>query len=75
MPLAAAQAYYGMNKELFDKLTPRTQKAIVDASTTMEQQTKDMTMKALAAAMEEMKTKMKGLYTPTLRNGPVEKRA
>ena len=65
LPLAGAQAYYGMNKEVFDKLTPKQQKALVDASTTMESRTKEMTMKDLAVAMEQLKKVMKGLHTPT----------
>jgi len=65
MPMAGAQAYYGMNKGFFDKLTPKQQKAIVDASEAMERRTKFMTMEALAVAMEQLKKVMKGLYTTT----------
>jgi len=65
LPLAGAQAYYGMNKEFFDKLTPKQQKAIFDASAAMEKRTKEMTMRDLAVNMEELKKKMKGLYMPT----------
>ncbi len=65
LPLAGAQAYYGMNKEVFDKLVPKQQKAILDANAEMEKNTKEMTMKDLAVNMEELKKKMKGLYTPT----------
>ena len=65
LPLAGAQAYYGMNKEVFDKLTPKQQKALLDASATMESRTKEMTMKDLAVAMEQLKKVMKDLHTPT----------
>ena len=65
LPMSGAQAYYGMNKDVFDKLTPKQQKAIVDAGSTMEKRTKEMTMKELAVNMEELKKRMKGLYTPT----------
>jgi TRAP-type C4-dicarboxylate transport system substrate-binding protein len=65
LPLAGAQAYYGMNKDVFDKLTPSQQKALVDASMAMEKRTKELTMKDLAAAMEQLKKVMKELHTPT----------
>jgi TRAP-type transport system periplasmic protein len=65
LPLAGAQAYYGINKEFFDKLTPKQQKALTDASDAMEKRTKELTLKDLSAAMTELKAKMKGLYTPT----------
>jgi len=65
LPLAGAQAYYGMNKEVFDKLTPKQQKALADASAAMESRTKELTMKDLAVAMEQLKKVMKGLHTPT----------
>jgi C4-dicarboxylate-binding protein DctP len=65
LPLAGAQAYYGMNKEVFDKLTPKQQKALADASAAMESRTKEMTMKDLTVAMEQLKKVMKGLHTPT----------
>jgi C4-dicarboxylate-binding protein DctP len=64
LPIAGAQAYYGINKEFFDKLNPKQQKALIDASATMEKQSKDLTMKELAINMADLKTKMKGLYTP-----------
>ncbi len=64
LPIAGAQAYYGINKEFFDKLNPKQQKALLDASATMEKKSKEMTMKELAIAMADLKTKMKGLYTP-----------
>jgi TRAP-type C4-dicarboxylate transport system substrate-binding protein len=65
LPLAGAQAYYGMYKDFFDKLTPKQQNAIIDASMAMEKRTKDMTMEALVGAMAELKKVMKGLFTPT----------
>ncbi|MBI5440327.1 MAG: TRAP transporter substrate-binding protein DctP [Deltaproteobacteria bacterium] len=65
MPIAGAQAYYGINKAFFDKLSPKQQKAIVDAGETMDKRTKELTMKELATHMTELKTKMKGLHTPT----------
>jgi C4-dicarboxylate-binding protein DctP len=64
LPIAGAQAYYAINKEFFDKLNPKQQKALMDASAAMEKKTKDLTMKELAVAMAELKTKMKGLYSP-----------
>jgi TRAP-type C4-dicarboxylate transport system substrate-binding protein len=64
LPIAGAQAYYAINKEFFDKLNPKQQKALLDASATMEKNSKAMTMKELAGAMADLKTKMKGLYTP-----------
>jgi len=65
LPLAGAQAYYGMNKDFFDKLTPKQRRAIVDASEAMERKTKAMTMQDLAVAREQLKKVMKGLHTPT----------
>ena len=64
LPIAGAQAYYGVNKEFFDKLNPKQQKALLDASAAMEKKSKELTMKELATSMAELKTKMKGLYTP-----------
>ncbi len=64
LPLAGAQAYYGINKPFFDRLAPKQQKALVDASDAMSKRTKDLTMKELSVAMADLKTKMKGLYTP-----------
>jgi TRAP-type C4-dicarboxylate transport system substrate-binding protein len=64
LPIAGAQAYYAINKEFFDKLNPKQQKALVDASAAMEKKSKEMTMTELAGHMTELKTKMKGLYTP-----------
>jgi TRAP-type C4-dicarboxylate transport system substrate-binding protein len=64
LPIAGAQAYYGINKEFFDKLNPKQQKALLDASTAMEKKSKEITMKALAESMADLKIKMKGLYTP-----------
>jgi C4-dicarboxylate-binding protein DctP len=64
LPLAGAQAYYGFNKPFFDKLSPKQQKAIIDAGDAMDKKSKDMTMKDLAIAMADLKTKMKGLHTP-----------
>jgi TRAP-type C4-dicarboxylate transport system substrate-binding protein len=65
LPIAGAQAYYGINKEFFDKLNPKQQKALIDASAAMEKKSKSLTMKELAENMADLKTKMKGLYTPT----------
>jgi C4-dicarboxylate-binding protein DctP len=65
LPIGGAQAYYGINKEFFDKLTPKQQKAILDAGVAMEKKTKKMTMDALAEAMIKLKANMKGIYTPT----------
>lgn len=64
LPIAGAQAYYAINKEFFDKLNPKQQKALLDASATMEKKSKELTMKELAVHMGELKKKMKGLYTP-----------
>jgi TRAP-type C4-dicarboxylate transport system substrate-binding protein len=64
LPIAGAQAYYGINKEFFDKLNPKQQKALIDASATMEKKSKELTMKELAGHMADLKAKMKGLYTP-----------
>jgi TRAP-type C4-dicarboxylate transport system substrate-binding protein len=46
-------------------LNPKQQKALMDASTAMEKKSKEMTMKELEIAMSNLKTKMKGVYTPT----------
>jgi len=64
LPIAGAQAYFGINKEFFDKLNPKQQKALIDASATVESKTKGWTMDALKESMADLKTKMKGLYTP-----------
>jgi C4-dicarboxylate-binding protein DctP len=64
LPIAGAQAYFGINKEFFDKLNPNQQKALVDASAEWEKKTKSVTMDALKIALADLKTKMKGLYTP-----------
>jgi TRAP-type C4-dicarboxylate transport system substrate-binding protein len=65
LPIAGAQAYYAVNKDWYDKLNPKQQKALQDASAAMEKRSKDMTMKELAENMADLKTKMKGLYKPT----------
>ena len=64
LPIAGAQAYFGINKEFFDKLDPKQQKALLDASAEWEKKSKSVTMEALKVAMADLKTKMKGLYTP-----------
>ena len=64
LPIAGAQAYFGINKEFFDKLNPKQQKALLDASAEWEKKSKSVTMEALKVAMADLKTKMKGLYTP-----------
>jgi len=64
LPIAGAQAYFGINKEFFDKLDPKQQKALLDASAEWEKKSKGVTMEALKVAMADLKTKMKGLYTP-----------
>jgi len=65
LPIAGAQAYYGINKEFFDKLTKQQQKAILDAGVEMQKKTKKMTMDSLAEAMVTLKANMKELYKPT----------
>jgi TRAP-type C4-dicarboxylate transport system substrate-binding protein len=64
LPIAGAQAYFGINKEFFDKLDPKQQKALLDASAEWEKKSKSVTMEALKVAMADLKTKMKGLHTP-----------
>lgn len=64
LPIAGAQAYYAVNKDFFNKLNPKQQKALLDASATMEKKSKELTMAELKTAMADLKTKMKGLYTP-----------
>ncbi|HEX2964942.1 MAG TPA: TRAP transporter substrate-binding protein [Syntrophorhabdaceae bacterium] len=65
LPLAGAQAYYAINKDFFDKLNPKQQKALVDASDTMEKKSKKLTFDQVAKDREVLKEKMKGLHTPT----------
>lgn len=64
LPIAGAQAYFGINKEFYDKLNPKQQKALLDASAEWEKKTKSVTMDALKINLADLKTKMKGLYTP-----------
>jgi TRAP-type C4-dicarboxylate transport system substrate-binding protein len=64
VPLSVMHLYFGINKPFFDKLTPKQQKAIVDASTTIENNTKDVAMKTLVQNLEEVKGKAT-FYRPT----------
>jgi C4-dicarboxylate-binding protein DctP len=65
LPIGGAQAYYGINKEFFDKLTKEQQKAILDAGDEMEKKTKKLTMDDNAKKLETLKPQMKELYKPT----------
>jgi TRAP-type C4-dicarboxylate transport system substrate-binding protein len=68
LPIAGAQAYYGINKEFFDKLNAKQQKALLDASATMEKKSKELTMKELAGHMNELKNENEGLLPRMRRN-------
>jgi TRAP-type C4-dicarboxylate transport system substrate-binding protein len=64
VPLTAFHLYFAVNKGFFDKLTPGQQKAIMDASMTVENNTKDVALKTLAVHLDEIKGKAT-LYRPT----------
>jgi C4-dicarboxylate-binding protein DctP len=64
VPLTAFHMYFAVNKAFFDKLSPKQQKAILDASTSVENNTKDIALKTLAVHLQEIKGKAT-LYRPT----------
>jgi C4-dicarboxylate-binding protein DctP len=64
LPSINVQTFIAINKGFFERLAPPQQKAILDASATIEANTKQVAEKTLKEALEEAKKKGK-LYTPT----------
>jgi len=64
LPSINVQTFIAINKGFFERLAPPQQKAILDASATIEANTQQVAEKTLKEALEEAKKKAK-LYTPT----------
>jgi TRAP-type C4-dicarboxylate transport system substrate-binding protein len=64
MPLSAVHTFVVINKNFFDRLTPEQQKIVLDASTTIENDTVPFALKTFKEDLEEAKKKAK-LYYPT----------
>ena len=64
MPLSAVHTFIVVNKNFFDRLTPEQQKVVLDASTTIENNTVPFALKTFKEDLEEAKKKAK-LYYPT----------
>lgn len=64
MPLSAVHTFIVINKNFFDRLTPEQQKIVLDASTTIENNTVPFALKTFKEDLEEAKKKAK-LYYPT----------
>jgi C4-dicarboxylate-binding protein DctP len=59
------QTFIAMNKNFFDRMTPSQQKAVLDASATIEADTVNFAMKTLKAVLEEAKEKNVKIHEPT----------
>ena len=64
IPLSAVHTFIVINKNFFDRLTPEQQKVVLDASTTIENNTVPFALKTFKEDLEEAKKKAK-LYYPT----------
>ncbi len=65
LPVVAVHTFIAMNKNFFERLTPAQQKAVLDASATIENATEQAAEKAYKADIEEAKKKAKTLVFPT----------
>jgi TRAP-type C4-dicarboxylate transport system substrate-binding protein len=63
-PLSVVHTFIVMNKGFFDKLTPEQQKAVLEASATIENNTIQVSKNTLKEDLEAVKKKAKALYVP-----------
>jgi len=65
LPVISVHTFIAMNKGVFDRLSPAQQKAILDATATIEGGTEAAAQRAFQHDMDEAKRKAKLLYQPT----------
>ena len=62
LPVISVHTFIAMNKGFFERLTPQQQKAILDASAAIENNTEAAAQKAYQRDTEEVKQKAKLVY-------------
>jgi TRAP-type C4-dicarboxylate transport system substrate-binding protein len=65
LPYASVQTYLAVNKGFFDRLTPAQQKAVIDASATIDKNNYSFAMKTMDNDLQEARSKAK-MYFPNV---------